>query len=126
MYELSRVRLYSIGPAGARYADTVRAEMMTRAGIEFAIAMMREQVFRRTENASDPWFTVDYLNGARKHISFAANLAKNGIDDDGNGDVDNDEESNMPFTRALGNSAGLNSDRFTVMVATPRSLATSA
>ena len=23
MYELSRVRLYSIGPAGARYADTV-------------------------------------------------------------------------------------------------------
>lgn len=23
MYELSRIRLYSIGPAGARYADTV-------------------------------------------------------------------------------------------------------
>src|SRR5205085_11132977 len=49
--------------SATRYADSVRAEMMAKAGIESAIARLRQQAFEKTEDPTDSWFTVNYLDG---------------------------------------------------------------
>jgi len=102
--------------SATRYSDSVRAELLARAGIEHALAQLREGVFKRTENVSDAWYGVDYLHGAKKRISFAANMAQNGRDDDGDGNIDNKEEMSLPFSMALGSTVAPVSDRFTVNV----------
>jgi len=99
-----------------RYSDSVRAEMAARAGIHDGLARLREQALKQTETPSDPWYMVDYLKGAKSRISYAADLSKNKIDDDGDGVIDNPEEREMSFTGALGSSAGSNSDRYQLMI----------
>jgi hypothetical protein len=102
--------------SATRYADSVRAEMMVRAGVEDGVARLRELTFRKTEDPTDPWYGVDFLNGARRRVAFACDLSTNNIDDDGDGVKDNIEEREMPFTGSLGNSASTNSDRYLLHV----------
>jgi len=101
--------------SATRYSDNVRSEMMARAGIDAAIALLRQQAFEKTEDPTDPWFTVNYLDGAKKRISFA-DRSRNGYDDDHDGKIDNIEESNMAYSGVLGSSAGLDSDRYVLSV----------
>ena len=87
--------------SAVRYADSVRAEMMAKAGVDDAIARLRAEAYVKTEDPSDPWYTVDYLNGAAKKDSFLY--------------VDNSGVT-QPYTRSLGASAGTNSDRYTLHI----------
>ncbi|MCY3018096.1 MAG: hypothetical protein NTW87_03570 [Planctomycetota bacterium] len=115
--------------SAVRYADTVRAEMMARAGIEYAIAHVREETYRRMEDTSAPWYTTDYTRGAVKRPSFPdSELLHNGSDDDNDGQVNNLEEAwgdplkMKSYSVALSNSANADvtgeggSDRFTLNV----------
>ena len=105
--------------SATHYSDMVRAESMAHAGVSFAIANLRQQAFKKTEDPSDPWFMVDYLNGAKKGISYADSpLLHNGVDDDGDGVIDNIEEGKreLPYSRVLGSTAGPSSDRFTLAI----------
>jgi hypothetical protein len=115
--------------SAVRYADAVRAELAARAGVDFAIAHIREQAYRRTEDASAPWFMTDYARGAARTISFPdSELLRNGVDDDKDNQVDNLEEARVdpllmrPFSAALANSADADlrrdggSDRFVLNV----------
>jgi hypothetical protein len=108
--------------AATRYADSIRAEMMSRAGVEYAIGMLHDQTFTQTEDSTAPWYMWDFLHGARRRISFPADMSKNGLDDDGDGVADNigtlsqAGEERLPFSAALSASAGPNSDRFTLNV----------
>ncbi|HYG73612.1 MAG TPA: hypothetical protein VEK08_01165 [Planctomycetota bacterium] len=102
--------------SASRYSDSVRADMMARAGMDYAIARIRDLAYSTTEDPNAPWYRVNYLDGARKRISFAANLANNGIDDDANGTVDDITEQAMPFSASLASSVNLNSDQFLLEV----------
>jgi len=113
--------------SASRFADSVRAEMMARAGIDFAVAHLRARAYSRTEDANAPWFTVDYLNGAVKQTSFPDSpLLRDGLDNDGDSIVDNLEEARwkpnqdqmQAFSVALSNAAHSNegSDRFMLNV----------
>jgi hypothetical protein len=99
-----------------RYSDSVRAEMAARAGIHDGLARLREAALKQTETPSDPWYMVNYLKGAKSRISYAADFSKNNRDDDGDGKIDNPEEREMSFTNVLGDSAGLNSDRYQLQI----------
>ncbi len=105
-----------------RYSDSVRAEMMARAGLEFATSSLREQAFRKTEDPTDPWYRVDYLHGARKQISYCDSaLIHNGADDDGDGVVDNAAEALLDpapqgYSRSMGSTTNTDGDRFTLQV----------
>jgi hypothetical protein len=87
--------------SAVRYADSVRAEMMARAGVEDAIARLRAQAYIKTEDPSDPWYTVDWLNNATKRDSFLTQ-DKSGV--------------TMSYTRAMGSSVGPDSDRYTLHI----------
>ena len=87
--------------SATRYADSIRADMMARAGIDFAVGQLHDQAFAKTEDPTDPWYMWDYLRGAKRKISYAADLATNAIDDDHDGTADNVEEKTMGFSRAL-------------------------
>ena len=50
--------------AALHYSDAVRAELMAKAGIADAAARLRMQAFERPESPSDPWYPIDWLNGA--------------------------------------------------------------
>jgi len=77
-----------------RYTDTVRADMLARAGIDFAVANLRDQAFKKTEDPTDPWYMYNYLDGAKRRISYPDSyLLHNNADDDGDGDIDNAEEA---------------------------------
>jgi hypothetical protein len=113
--------------SASRYADSVRAEMMARAGVDFAVAQLRSRAYAKTEDANAPWFTVDYLNGAVKQISFPESpLLHDGVDNDGDGIIDNLDEARwkpqqdkmQAFSAALSNFANApgGSDRFTLNV----------
>ena len=102
--------------SATRFSDSIRAEMMARAGIEYAIGMLHDQAFAKTEDPTDPWYMVDYLHGARRRHSFPADLSKNGIDDDFDKLVDNATEREMGFSMAMASTAEINSDRFTLNV----------
>ena len=87
-----------------RYSDSVRAQMLARAGASDAIARLREQTFLDTENVTDPWSTVDWRHGAVRQISFAAQTTVNG------------KKVPASYSRAIGNSSALNSDTYTLTV----------
>jgi len=114
-------RSYTI--SAVRYSDSVRAQMLAHAGIDFAITNLREQASNHTESPTDAWYSVDYLRGAQHHVSFADHpYIHDNIDNDSDGIVDNMEESRkkpedmLPYTRALGNSVGPDSDRLTLQI----------
>jgi hypothetical protein len=102
--------------SATRYADSVRADMMARAGVDFAVGQLHDQAFAKTEDPTDPWYMWDYLRGAKRKISYAADMVANGLDDDHDGTPDNIEEKSMGFSRALSATAGPNSDRFTLNI----------
>ena len=109
--------------SAVHYSDSVRGEMMAQAGIQYAIAGLRTQAFKKTEDPTDPWYMVDYLHGAAKGISFPDSpLLHDGIDNDSDGIVDNldeintDRTKNLPYSRSLANTAAGSSDRFTLSV----------
>ena len=111
--------------SAVHYSDSVRAEMMAKAGIEYAIAGLRAQAYKKTEDPSDPWYMVDYCNGAAKRISFPDNsVLHDGVDDDNDGVADNLDEinspngkgKNLPYSRALANTVGTSSDVFKLSV----------
>jgi hypothetical protein len=106
-----------------RYADSVRADIVARAGIHYGVGQMRSQAFNKTEDASSAWYQVDYMRDASKRISFPDSpLLHDGADNDGDGVVDNLEESFMDPTKmrgysvALSASAGTDSDRFALNI----------
>ncbi len=94
--------------AAMRYSDSVRAEIMARAGINDAMARMREQLYQKTEDPSDLWYTADYLHGAQKRISFAAKTRAD--------QLATDPEPYRSFSRALSNSAQIDSDRYSLSI----------
>ncbi|MDL5054093.1 hypothetical protein QQ056_11130, partial [Oscillatoria laete-virens NRMC-F 0139] len=109
--------------SAVRYSDSVRADIVARAGINYGIAQMRAQAFETTEDAGDAWHQVDYLRGARKRVSFPSSpLCYDGADNDGDGKTDNPAEAlvtpekMLGYSMAMGSSAGNNSDRFTLNV----------
>ena len=103
--------------SATRFADSVRAEFLARGGVSYAVARLRESAYSKTEDPNAAWFTVNYMNGLKRGISFPADLSANGIDDDGDGRIDNPEEKTMPYSAALGNSTGASSDRFVLEIA---------
>ena len=109
--------------ASTRYSDSVRAGMMASAGVDYAISGLRQMALKKTEDPSDPWYMVDYLNGASRHVSFPDSpLLHDGKDDDLDGTADNIDETridptqNLPYSRALASTAGPNSDRFNLNI----------
>ncbi|MCY3018485.1 MAG: hypothetical protein NTW87_05580 [Planctomycetota bacterium] len=109
--------------SAVRYADTVRADMLAKAGIYYAILQLRHEAFTRTEDPARAWYQVDYLRGAVRRISFPdSELLHNGADDDTDGEADNLEEASLQpdkmrgYSLAMGSSAGPSSDRFTLNI----------
>ncbi|MCY3019083.1 MAG: hypothetical protein NTW87_08650 [Planctomycetota bacterium] len=115
--------------SAVRYADTVRAEMLSRAGIDYAIAKLQAQAFKKTEDPTDPWYMWDWLDGAKRYISYPDSpLLHDGMDQDSDGETDNAEEARTDtqklrgFSMALSNSANADttteggSDRFSLNI----------
>ncbi|HYG73951.1 MAG TPA: hypothetical protein VEK08_03005 [Planctomycetota bacterium] len=108
--------------SATRYSDSVRAEMLARAGVDYAIASLRDLTFKATEDPASPWYMWDYLHGAKRTISFPADLSKNKFDDDHDGVSDNvgtaerPGEERMAFSGSLSSTAGPNSERFLLSV----------
>jgi len=98
--------------SATRYVDSVRAELCAQAGIESAIAQLREQSIKETEGPSSAWFRVDYSKNLRSRISFPLDLSQNSLDDDRDGVVDSAGEKEMPYSGALSSSVETNSDRY--------------
>ena len=88
--------------SAVHYSDSVRAEMMAKGGIAFAIASLQQQTSEKTEDPTDPWYAVDYLNGAAKGISLPA-------DDPGSTST---PKSKTSYSGSLSSTAGPNGDRF--------------
>src|SRR5579862_1703514 len=101
---------YSITIMSARssthYADGVRAELLARAGVADAIGRLRTQAYFSIESPNDPWYTVDYLHGGARQISFSS--------------IDKTVSSAVPvrtsYSRAIANTIAPQSDRFTLNV----------
>jgi hypothetical protein len=105
---------HSSTTSAVRYGDMVRAELLAQSGIHEAAARLRQTVYLKTEDPSDSWSTVDWLHGATRSISFPYG---NGKDDDGDGIVDNEAGKALKsYTRAMGDTLGDSSDRFTVEI----------
>src|SRR5579862_8171435 len=64
--------MLSQSKSATRFSDAVSAELAMRAGMADAVARMREEVIFHTEDPSSAWYTVDYLHGAQRNISFPA------------------------------------------------------
>ena len=106
---------HSSTQSAIRYDDMVRAELLSRAGINEAIARLREQAFRAGESPADPWYSTDWLRGAQRRLSYAYGDGKDNAPEDGI--VDNEPgEPRQPYTRALSSSAGENSDRYALEI----------
>lgn len=54
----------------SRQEDTTRAYLMAQAGLADAVARLGSGIFERPESPSEPWYAVDYLNGAVRKSSF--------------------------------------------------------
>ena len=91
-----------------RYSDSVRADMMARAGMSDAIARLQEQAFYKTEDPTDPWYMIDWLHAAQRHVSFPAKIPA--------AQKSATSEPYSSYSRSLGNSAGDASDRFSLNV----------
>jgi hypothetical protein len=89
--------------AAMHYSDSVRARLMADAGVNDAIARLRAQAYQKTEDPADPWFNVDYLNGKKSKVSYAA-------PDPGN------PAKTLAYSNALGSTIGINSDRYTLQI----------
>jgi hypothetical protein len=93
-----------------RYGDMVRADMLSKAGIQEGVARIREATFIKMEDPTDTWYTADWLRGGKRKISFGYG---DGLDNDLDGIVDNEpSEQRKPFTRALSSTVGTESDRY--------------
>ena len=92
MYSLCRMQ----SRAAIYMGDHLRAEMLAKAGLDDAISRLRAQAFEKTEDPTDPWFTVSYMQGRLQHTSY--------------------EDGKNPYARALGSSAGPGSDRYVLKV----------
>src|SRR5579862_262114 len=90
--------------SATRYSDSVRAELLARAGVSDAIARLREQLYLKAEDPSDLWYQVDYLHSAQRRISFPFKTRAD--------QSSAHPEPFMSFSRALGNTAEKDSDRF--------------
>ncbi|MGD0089679.1 MAG: hypothetical protein ABSE73_07145 [Planctomycetota bacterium] len=78
------------------YGDSVRAELLARGGISFSIVQLQAQAFKKIEDPTAPWFMYDYLNGAKRSLSYPDSpLLHNGVDDDNDGQIDNWEEARV-------------------------------
>ena len=87
----------------SNYQVQVQAELLAEAGMADAIARVRADAYQQTENPNSPWFTVDYLHGAAKRISYPA--------------LDPKTRQPLSYSRAIGNSSGDdNSDQYTLEV----------
>ncbi|HYG73940.1 MAG TPA: hypothetical protein VEK08_02950 [Planctomycetota bacterium] len=96
--------------SATRYSDAIRAEMMARGGIEFAVAQLHTQAFKKIEDPTDPWFMVDYMHGAKRNISYPDSpYLHNGADDDADGTIDNPEEARFKLDEMRGYSRSLSS-----------------
>jgi hypothetical protein len=109
--------------SAVRYADSVRADIVGRAGVHFAVGQLRSHAFTKTEDASSPWYQVDYLRGSTRRISYPDSpLLHDGVDNDTDGVVDNMEEAQVDPTKmqgysvAMSASAGKDSDRFALNI----------
>ncbi len=89
--------------AAMHYSDSVRARLMADAGVNDAIARLRAQAFVKTEDPSDPWFTVDYMNGKKTRVSYAATDPAN-------------PAKLLAYSNALASTIGPNSDRYTLQI----------
>ncbi len=100
--------------SAVRFMDMVRAEMLAQAGIHDAIARLREQAYDRTEDPADPWCMRNWLYDGAAKTSYPLG---DGLDNDGDGIVDNETgEQLVPYARCLGSSAGESSDRYLLEV----------
>jgi hypothetical protein len=109
--------------SAVRYSDSVRADMVAKAGISYGLGHLHAQAFNKTEDAGAAWYQVDYMRGASKRISYPDSpLLHDGVDDDGDGVVDNLEEALKDTTKlrgyssAMSDSAGVDSDRFALNI----------
>src|SRR5258708_7932889 len=111
--------------SAVRYSDSVRAELLAKGGVDYALAGLRYQAYKNIESPNDAWYMVDYLNGAHRNISFPDNpILHNGKDNDGDGTANNFDEvlsapaqgQNLPWSRVLGNTAGTDSDRINLNI----------
>src|SRR5437762_7409250 len=66
----------SLSKSAMHYEDSVRADLMARAGLQDAIARLQEQAFYKTEDPNDAWYTTDWLHHAKRRISFAEKAAE--------------------------------------------------
>jgi len=106
--------------SAAHYADGVRAGMLGQAGISYALSQLRAQAFQKPEDPTNAWYTVDYLHGGARNISYPDSpLLHDGVDQDKDGQKDNPEEAfayrsdpALPrpygYSLALTNSASVN------------------
>ncbi len=90
--------------SATRYSDSVRASLLSRAGIADGVSRLREQAFLSTESPTDPWYTVDWRHGATRKISFAA-LDKTGV-----------KPLPLSYTRSIGNTVAPHSDVYTLNI----------
>ena len=96
------------------FADAVRTECLARAGVEDSIARLRQAAFLDTEEPTANWYTTDWLRGGARRPSFGYG---DGQDNDRDGIVDNEPgEKKQPYSRALGSSVCLSSDRYMLEV----------
>ena len=92
--------------SAVKYYDAVRAGLMSKAGLNDAVARLQEQAYRKAEDPTDPWYMVDWLNGARRKVSFPARAMSEVAGD-----------KTLSYSRSLGNEAGKDSDRYILNVA---------
>jgi len=91
--------------SATRYSDAVRAEMLAHAGVADAVARMRDLLYKSPEDPAAPWFSVDYLQGARKGISFPYVPETSPVGPD-----------KASYTKAMGNTVGTQSDRYAIRI----------
>ena len=89
-----------------RYSDAVSAELAVNAAMADAVARVREDAFKHTEDPSAGWYTADYLHGAQKSISYPAKNPK----------PVSKADTFFPFTRALSNKVAPNSEQYSLSI----------
>lgn len=101
--------------AARNYTQAVRAEFVARAGLEDAIGRLRIMAREGTEFAFKDgvpaeWYTWRGTAGGAFKPSFATNKNSNWLDDDGDGDIDEaDETGACSYAEGLGDGASTRS-----------------
>ncbi|MEI6236619.1 MAG: hypothetical protein WCT04_26475, partial [Planctomycetota bacterium] len=91
----------------SRYTESVSAELALNAGVADAVARLRDEAFRHTEDPSSGWYTTDYLHGAQKNISFPAK----------NPDSRSAADAYLPFTRSISSRSSKYSEQYSLNIA---------